>query len=133
MGRNRSLWFIWWACMSWCHIKWWLKPLLCRNVTNVTENDSGRKSSQFIRHWVAPESRRNTYAMCAWRHKYEWVIVLALKVQLISWRYKISYKVSIKQSKIKGMLDWGINSVLWDGRKENFVLIWISVRDIPNN
>ena len=29
---------------------------------------------------------------------------------------------------MKGMLDWGINSELWDERKENFVLIWISVR-----
>lgn len=45
-------------------------------------------------------------------HKYEQGIVLALKVQLILWRYKVSYKVSIKQSKIKEILGWVIHSVL---------------------
>lgn len=41
--------------------------------------------------------------VCAWRHKYEWGIVLDLKAQLISWRYKTRYKVKqqTKQNKAK--------------------------------
>lgn len=101
----------------WCNIKWFWKE-----IKSIYQTLSGP--------W-------NLYKpvcyVCAWRHKYEQGIVLALEVELISWRYKITYKVPIKQSQIKDMLGWGINSVLWDRRKENFVFLWISVRETPHN